>query len=245
MLVKTIHKQYDGSCTFVSENSTLQFSFEMVDNTIQKRKLLSHPFFQLYSCGGLSQNIIQIFSLQFYHIVNYLPRFISAIHSNTNDWKIRQNLLDNIEDIEYGKENILELWFRFLESIGIEKESLRSIQMFPFTRIFLDTINDFCRNRSFVEGLSCLYTLQNQSSEFLEIKLNYLPKYYNINDKKSLKFFPVFKKEFFIDKSIIVNNITSENFSKVIFSADKTAYSFWKFLDGIMEHYGKRSLKYQ
>ena len=48
----------------------------------------------------------------------YVPRYLSSIHSNCEQIKTRQLLLENLNEEEKGKENHPELWMRFAEGMG-------------------------------------------------------------------------------------------------------------------------------
>ncbi|MBM4166531.1 MAG: CADD family putative folate metabolism protein [Ignavibacteria bacterium] len=214
-----------------------------ISSILQRHDVLRHPFFQMWNCGGLSQETLKMYSCQFYHIVKMFPRMVSAVHSNTSELCVRQALLDNLRAEEKGKEHFVELWTRFAESLGISRDELEHSQPSPKTKYFLEQMNNFCRNRSYIEGIASLYAYEAQLPGILKLKMDGLQKYYHSTEKRAIKFFTVRQEKDTCHSSIalelISKNVNAENYSKVTYAAEATAYAFWKFLDGIMEEYGK------
>ena len=91
---------------------------EQVDSQIKNHHLLNHPFYKAWNTGDLEVSTIQEYAAQYYKHVSAFPRYLSAIHSNCDDIKTRQILLENLVDEEMGAENHPELWMRFAEGMG-------------------------------------------------------------------------------------------------------------------------------
>ena len=73
---------------------------EEVNSTINKKSLLDHPFYQKWNEGKLTQEELKEYAKQYYHFVKHFPRFVSCVHSNCDDVKTRQILLENLADEE-------------------------------------------------------------------------------------------------------------------------------------------------
>ena len=71
-----------------------------VDKKIQDMHLLNHSFYQSWNEGSLSNDTIREYAAQYFQHVSAFPRYLSAIHSNCEDIKIRQILLENLVDEE-------------------------------------------------------------------------------------------------------------------------------------------------
>ena len=54
---------------------------------------------------------------QYFQHVSLFPRYLSSIHSNCDQIKTRQILLENLNEEEKGPENHPELWMRFAEGM--------------------------------------------------------------------------------------------------------------------------------
>src|SRR5262245_10143629 len=69
-----------------------------LDETISRRALLSHPFYQLWNRGELSMEALREYVKQYYAHVRVFPRYVSAAHSACDDIRVRQLLLENLID---------------------------------------------------------------------------------------------------------------------------------------------------
>src|SRR5215469_9668143 len=91
---------------------------------IEERSLLKHPFYQTWSAGGLTLERLRNYAAQYYRHVEAFPRYLSALHSRSEDLETRQALLENLIDEERGPENHPELWLRFAEGLGASRQSV-------------------------------------------------------------------------------------------------------------------------
>ena len=61
--------------------------------------------------------------------------------------------------------------------------------------------------------------------------------------KSALKFFShrmkVSLEHSLLERELLEKNITAENYSKVTYAAEATAFALWRFVDSMMESYGK------
>ena len=84
-----------------------------IDAIIEKKKMLSHPFYKSWTEGKLSQEALREYAKQYYQFVYHFPTFISAIHCNAPTLSDRQQLLSNLMDEELGEKNHPQLWLQF------------------------------------------------------------------------------------------------------------------------------------
>ena len=82
---------------------------ERVDKKIDDLHLLKHPFYEAWNNGDLELETIQEYAAQYFNHVKTFPRYLSSIHSNCDNIKTRQILLENLVDEEMGDENHPEL----------------------------------------------------------------------------------------------------------------------------------------
>ena len=98
---------------------------QRVEELIDGRHLLTHSFYRKWADGTLPKENLQEYGRQYYAFESNFPRFISAIHSRTEQPEVRQALLENLWDEEHGAANHAELWLRFAEAIGIGRDDVR------------------------------------------------------------------------------------------------------------------------
>ena len=112
---------------------------DQLDAKIEKGHLLNHSFYQAWNAGELSHETIQEYSAQYFKHVSAFPRYLSSIHSNCEDISVRQEILDNLIDEERGNENHPELWMRFAEGMGKDRESIKNTTAIDETEVLVNT----------------------------------------------------------------------------------------------------------
>src|SRR3989442_6291601 len=106
---------------------------ETIDAQIAAKHLLNHPFYQAWTRGELSKEALQDYARQYYHHVAAFPTYLSAVHANTEDQETRRQILANLIDEEAGNPNHPQLWLRFAESTGAERQDVRGAALWPAT----------------------------------------------------------------------------------------------------------------
>ena len=164
---------------------------EKIDSEIQKQHLLNHSFYKTWNEGALEQETIKEYAAQYFQHVSSFPRYLSAIHSNCDDIKVRQLLLENLVDEDKGDENHPELWMRFAEGMGNTREEVKNKIVMKETRDLVETFMDLSKSEKYHIGLAALYCYESMQPEISETKKDGLQKFYNITDENTLKFFTV------------------------------------------------------
>ena len=164
---------------------------EKIDSEIQKHHLLNHSFYKTWNEGALEQETIKEYAAQYFQHVSSFPRYLSAIHSNCDDIKVRQLLLENLVDEDKGDENHPELWMRFAEGMGNTREEVKNKIVMKETRDLVETFMDLSKSEKYHIGLAALYCYESMQPEISETKKDGLQKFYNITDENTLKFFTV------------------------------------------------------
>jgi pyrroloquinoline-quinone synthase len=162
-----------------------------LDRIVAANRLLDHPFYQAWNQGKLSIEELQDYAGQYYAFEATFPRFLSSIHSRCEDQTVRQALLSNLWDEEYGPDNHLALWLRFAEGLGLEADAVRNSEVRPSTQALIDTYSDICSNGSVAEGIAALYAYESQASEVARQKIIGLKTFYDIEDERTISFFSV------------------------------------------------------
>jgi pyrroloquinoline-quinone synthase len=139
----------------------------------------------------LEKETIKEYAAQYFQHVSSFPRYLSAIHSNCDDIKVRQLLLENLVDEDKGDENHPELWMRFAEGMGNTREEVKNKITMRETRDLVETFMRLSKSEKYHIGLAALYCYESMQPEISETKKDGLQKFYNIEDENTLKFFTV------------------------------------------------------
>jgi len=164
---------------------------DRIDRMIDDRHLLTHPFYTRWAEGTLPREALQEYTRQYYAFESAMPRFLSAIHSRTDSPSVRQHLLDNLWDEEHGRDNHAELWLRFAEGMGVDRDDVRSTTANEATRALVDTYTELSRTGSVAEGVAALYAYERQVPQVAGSKIDGLKKHYGLDDSRALAFFIV------------------------------------------------------
>tara|TARA_B100001996_G_scaffold380287_1_gene367475 strand:- start:49 stop:720 length:672 start_codon:yes stop_codon:yes gene_type:complete len=213
-----------------------------IDKKIDDLHLLKHPFYEAWNAGELKTETIQEYAAQYFNHVQAFPRYLSSIHTNCDNIKIRQIILENLVDEEMGDENHPELWMRFAEGTGINREEVISKKMIVETKNLVDTFSKLSKNEKTHIGIAALYCYESMVPEIAETKIEGLKKYYNITDKNTLKFFTVHMHADKWHREVIRNLIVElgnneQNRQEILKSVDNALESLNGFLSGIQRVY--------
>lgn len=153
---------------------------EQIHGLVAERRLLDHPFYSAWSHGELTPEILRKYAEQYYHWVQAFPTWLSATHSNATDLAMRQEILANLNDEETGENNHPELWLRFCDALGLDRDAVKSAELLPETREAIATMRQVCREQPAVAGLSALYAYESQQPEVMKTKREGLRDLYNV-----------------------------------------------------------------
>ena len=162
-----------------------------IDEMIKEKHLLNHSFYKAWSAGELPKKTIREYAAQYFQHVSLFPRYLSSIHSNCDEIKTRQLLLENLNEEEQGNENHPELWMRFAEGMGNNRKNINETIPIKETKELVETFKKLSKSEKHHIGLAALYCYESMQPEISETKKDGLQKFYNINDEDTLKFFTV------------------------------------------------------
>jgi len=213
-----------------------------LDETIARHALLSHPFYQKWNAGTLSADTLREYIKQYYAHVRVFPRYVSAAHAACDDIRVRQLLLENLIDEDQGDNNHPDLWMRFADGMGVERESVRGAALLDKTRESVDTMVHLTRSENFRDGLAALYAYESQVPMVAKTKREGLAKFYGLDDARSVQFFTVHEEADIVhsqvERDLLVEHCrTDEEQTRALAAADKAARALWHFLDGVYEAY--------
>jgi pyrroloquinoline-quinone synthase len=164
---------------------------QSLDAQIASRHLLDHPFYQRWTAGTLTREELSDYAGQYFHYAMAFPTFVSAMHAQTEDLETRQLLLENLIEEERGPENHPELWLRFCESLGLDREEVKRGTANDATRHLIGTMKSLARDGALHEGLAALYSYESQIPAVAKAKIDGLAKWYGISSDRDVAFFSV------------------------------------------------------
>ena len=215
---------------------------DRIDNMIKEKHLLNHSFYKAWSAGELPKETIREYAAQYFQHVSLFPRYLSSIHSNCEDIKTRQILLDNLIDEEKGEENHPELWMRFAEGMGNSRQKINTTKPMKEVSDLVKTFNQLSKSEKYHIGLAALYCYESMQPEISETKKDGLKKFYGIKDENTLKFFTVHMHADKWHREVVRNLIkelsnTKDKQDEILRSVEAALDSLNNFLTGMERVY--------
>jgi pyrroloquinoline-quinone synthase len=207
-----------------------------IDELIEERHLLRHSFYTKWVAGTLPMGALQEYARQYYAFESTFPRFISALHSRSEDPGVRQALLDNLWDEEHGDLNHQELWLRFAEGVGVAREDVRGAERNEATRGLIDTYIRVSADGSVAAGVAALYAYEAQVPQVATAKIDGLKLRYAISDARTLAFFEThagLDVEHSQAERAIVAGLGAGHETEVVEATRDALDAWWNFLDAV------------
>lgn len=211
---------------------------QTLDASIASRHLLDHPFYQRWTEGTLTPEELREYARQYFHYAMAFPTFVSAMHAQTEDIAVRQMLLENLIEEERGPENHPELWLRFCEALGLDREEVKSGLANDATRGLIATMKSLARDGALHEGLAALYAYESQIPAVAKAKIEGLAKNYAISAERDIAFFSVH-----MDADVVHSQTsrdllrdlcnTPEKAAQANAAATNTLHALYGFLDSV------------
>ena len=205
---------------------------------VSKNHLLKHEFYQLWQDGLLPKKSLQHYAKQYYHFEAHFSRILSTIHAQCDDLETRQAVLSNMYDEENGDENHVELWLRFAEGLGVNRNDVVNSVPDTKTQELLDTYYTLSES-SPEEGMAAMFAYEGQVPAVAETKIEGLKKFYDVNDERTLSFHKVHMvaDEYHAQASIdVIKKLPEKNQNNAKIAVEKAAKALNGFLDGVNEH---------
>jgi pyrroloquinoline-quinone synthase len=208
-----------------------------IDNQIEAKHLLKHPFYLTWTRGALSKEALTDYARQYYHHVAAFPTYLSAVHANCDDQATRKQLLSNLVDEEAGSPNHPELWLKFAEGLGVSDVDVQESGKWPETKNLIDTFRSVCANGSTAEGLAALYAYESQIPAICESKIDGLKKHYGFTDPEHYRYFTVHieadRQHSAAERKMLAGYIDNRNIDSVRASVNRVLDALWEMLSGV------------
>lgn len=212
-----------------------------IDAKIQAQHLLKHPFYEAWTRGELSKECLIEYAKEYYHHVKAFPRYLSAVHSHTEDASTRRHLLDNLIEEEAGVPNHPDLWKTFAKSLGATDHEIDSHLPSKAMENLVHTFMDICQHSTTAAGISSLYAYESQIPEICISKIKGLKQHYGMQNPDQWKYFSVHieadKEHSSIERMLLSQHVNDNNSVSVTHAVDRTLKVLWNFLTSLCDRY--------
>ena len=222
----------------MADGSTHISTSQAIDAAVSARAMLSHPFYQAWSEGRLTQDTLRAYAAQYFHHVDAFPRAVSAVHANCPDREGRRLLAENLaeeEGLGAGKSDHATLWMDFAEGLGVGSEDVVSVDLEPETQALIDTFRSLSR-RSYASGLGALYAYESQLPDVSSTKIDGLKRFYGVDDTDTVRFFSVHEAADVEHSAVcrgLLDRLNGDDRAEAEAAGAALAGALWNFLSGV------------
>ncbi|PBO85335.1 MAG: pyrroloquinoline quinone biosynthesis protein PqqC [Thaumarchaeota archaeon] len=153
-----------------------------IDDIIEERSLLKHPFYQAWSDGKLTQESLAGYSKEYFQLVKAVPSFMEPIIENASD-DVVGDLIENQQE----ESDHIKSWITFAGELGISKDELIAYEGLPKTKKAVSDLNNLMN--TFDGGACAMYAFEKEIPKISQTKLDGLAEFYGMTNNESTEYF--------------------------------------------------------
>ncbi len=155
---------------------------QKIDQIIEERSLLKHPFYQMWSDGKLTQESLAGYSKEYFQLVKAVPEFMTPIIQQAPNSVITELAENQQEESEHIKP-----WINFAGELGISEDELIRYSGLDQTQ---KAVSDLFELMNTFDGGACaMYAFEKEIPKISQTKLDGLSEFYQITNDKATQYF--------------------------------------------------------
>ena len=205
---------------------------QRIDEIIEARSLLKHPFYEMWSDGKLTQESLAGYSKEYFQLVKAVPSFMTPIIEKSPG-SVVSELVDNQQE----ESDHIKPWISFAGELGISEEELTSYAGTAKTQKAVSDLNQLMD--TFDGGACAMYAFEKEIPKISQTKLDGLAEFYGMPSNEATEYFKL-HTEADIRHAASWRNIlekSSSDTSNLIEIADKSISAQNLLLDSCYEEY--------
>ena len=203
-----------------------------IDEMIEEKSLLKHPFYQMWSDGKLTQESLAGYSKEYFQLVKEVPHFMTPIIEQAPNSVISELIANQKEESDHIKP-----WIHFAVELGISNDELLSYSGTSKTRKSVSDLSSLMI--TYDSGASAMYAFEKEIPKISQTKLDGLSEFYGITSHEATEYFKL-HTEADIRHAASWRNIletSSTDSNNLIEIADKSLSAQNLLLDSCYEEY--------
>jgi pyrroloquinoline-quinone synthase len=214
--------------------------FSALDSRLERYDLLQHPYYQAWSKGELTRGDLREYAAEYWHHVAAFPAYLSALHSQLPDGKLRRMVAANLADEEglaHGDVAHSDMWMDFAAGMGAAEGEVRARKLAAETRALLEHFRA-AMQLSPAEALAALYAYESRVPAIAQTKAEGLEKHY-ATDARTRRYFTVhttadaFHAQVWRDALAAELAAHPEEREAALRAGEDAARMLWATLDGV------------
>lgn len=205
---------------------------QKIDEMIEERSLLKHPFYQMWSDGKLTKESLAGYSKEYFQLVKAVPAFMAPIIEKAPDSVVSELVENQQEESDHIKP-----WIAFAGELGISEDELISYSGTTKTQKAVSDLNELMV--TFDGGASAMYAFEKEIPKISQTKLDGLAEFYGMTSDEATEYFKL-HTEADIRHAASWRNIlekSSIDYDKLVEIADKSISAQNLLLDSCYEEY--------
>jgi len=235
--------------TMIETNVKPRFAafWSRFDERVARYDLLTHPFYQAWSKGELTQDDLRAYGAEYWHHVSAFPTYLSKLHAVLPDGDLRREVLRNLAE-EEGVDRAearphSDLWMDFALGMGATRDEVRTFEVQAEMTCLLETYRGLMARAAgggsgVAAALAGLYAYESKVPAIAVTKADGLAGHYGADDATA-KYFTVHQtadvRHAAVWRGLIEEQIASVPGAEeaAIKAGECAAKALWLALDGI------------
>jgi len=153
-----------------------------IDEMIEEKSLLKHPFYQMWSDGKLTQESLAGYSKEYFQLVKAVPFFMTPIIEKAPNSIVSELIANQQEESDHVKP-----WISFAGELGVTEEELIPYTGLTKTRKAVSDLNGLMN--TFEGGVCAMYAFEKEIPKISQTKLDGLAEFYGMTSDEATKYF--------------------------------------------------------
>ena len=155
---------------------------QKIDQIIEERSLLKHPFYEMWSDGKLTQESLAGYSKEYFQLVKAVPEFMTPIIERAPNSVITELIENQQEESDHIKP-----WISFARELGISEDELISYSGLDKTKKSVSDLSELMN--TFDGGACAMYAFEKEIPKISQTKLDGLSEFYQITNDNATEYF--------------------------------------------------------
>ena len=155
---------------------------QRIDQIIEARSLLKHPFYEMWSDGKLTQESLAGYSKEYFQLVKAVPEFMAPIIE-----KAPNSVIVELTENQQEESDHIQPWISFAGELGISEDELISYSGLNKTK---KAVSDLAELMNTFDGGACaMYAFEKEIPKISQTKLDGLSEFYRITSDDATEYF--------------------------------------------------------
>ena len=155
---------------------------QRIDQIIEERSLLKHPFYEMWSDGKLTQESLAGYSKEYFQLVKAVPEFMTPIIE-----KAPNSVITELTENQQEESDHIKPWISFAGELGVSNDELLSYSGLDKTKKAVSELSELMN--TFDGGACAMYAFEKEIPKISQTKLDGLSEFYQITNDNATEYF--------------------------------------------------------